>query len=202
MTVPEFQSFLLPLLKLTADGNEHQISEAIKSLSSDFNLTDADKKEMLPSGRQPKLDNRVSWARTYLKKAGLLESTGRARFRITSRGLDVLKTNPAQLNVKFLRQYPEFLEFNMGEIEKGGSNQKLDRTPEELLEASYQELSQDLAQELLDRVKQCSPVFFERLVVKLLVEMGYGGSIKDAGQAVGQSGDGGIDGIIKEDKLG
>ncbi|MCJ7445494.1 MAG: restriction endonuclease [Methanotrichaceae archaeon] len=206
MSVPDFQSLFLPLLKFAGDGEEHQLNDAIQTISAQLNLTEDDKKELLPSGRQTKFDNRVSWARTYLTKAGLMERTGRGRFRITSRGIDVLKTNPTTLNVRFLEQYPEFLKFHEVAHDKGQKTPELaeeaNRTPEEQLETSYLELKQDLAQELLNRVKECSSTFFERLVVDLLVAMDYGGTVKDAGQAVGQSGDGGIDGIIKEDKLG
>jgi restriction system protein len=205
MAVPGFQELMLPLLKLSGDGNEHSLSETIDILASEFGLMDADRNELLPSGRQAKLDNRVGWARTHLGKAGLLESTGRGRFRITQRGIDVLNGNPSEIDIGFLSQFPEFIEFrtlsrqgNRHDGESEGTNQ----TPEEILESSYQNLRSALAESLLQRIKACSPKFFERLVVDLLVAMGYGGSRKDAGQAVGQSGDGGIDGTIKEDRLG
>jgi restriction system protein len=205
MVVPDFQSIMLPLLKITGDSKEHTLREAIDTLSLQFLLSDEDKKELLPSGRQQKFANRVGWSRTYLKKAGLLESTGRGKFRITERGYEVLKSNPSHIDVKFLERFPSFLDF------KGSSHagnkiaepcEEINKTPEELLEASYLELHESLAQELLDRVKKCPPEFFENLVVDLLVAMGYGGSLKDAGKAIGKSGDGGVDGIIKEDKLG
>lgn len=205
MAVPDYQSMMLPLLKIASDRQEHSLGEIIETLALQFGLTDADKQEILPSGRQAKFDNRVGWARTYLKKAGLVESTGRAKFRITERGLQVLKGNPVGINNRFLQQFPEFLEFqNVSRQSNRRDEEELepDQTPEEILELSYQSLRHDLAQELLERVKNSSPRFFENLVVDLLVAMGYGGSRKDAGQAVGQSGDGGIDGIIKEDKLG
>jgi len=139
------------------------------------------------------------------EKAGLLESTGRGKFRITNRGLEILRSNPTGINTRFLKQFPEFLEFqnlSRQENKQDEKDEEPSRTPEEVLEGSYQDLRRDLAQELLNRVKNSSPRFFERLVVDLLVALGYGGSRRDAGQAVGQSGDGGIDGIIKEDKLG
>lgn len=205
MAVPDYQSMMLPLLKIASDRQEHSLGEIIETLALQFGLTDADKQEILPSGRQAKFDNRVGWARTYLKKAGLVESTGRAKFRITERGLQVLKGNPVGINNRFLQQFPEFLEFqNVSRQSNRRDEEEVepDQTPEEILELSYQSLRHDLAQELLERVKNSSPRFFENLVVDLLVAMGYGGSRKDAGQAVGQSGDGGIDGIIKEDKLG
>jgi len=207
MTVPDFQSFLFPLLKALGDGEEHSLHEVIETLAEGFALNDEERRELLPSGRQAKLDNRVAWARTYLKKAGLLESTGRGKFRINDRGLAILKENPSEINVKFLKQFPEFLEFHGGSSKDDNADPEDDttgkiKTPEEVLEAGYQNLRRDLAQDLLDRIMGCSPDFFEKLVVDLLVAMGYGGSRKDAGEAVGRSGDGGIDGIIKEDKLG
>lgn len=207
MTVPDYQSVMLPLLKALGDGEEHGLHEVIKTLADQFELTDEERRELLPSGRQAKFDNRVAWARTYMKKAGLLESTGRGKFRINDRGLAVLRENPREINVKFLEQFPEFLEFRDGsskDVNTDTQNDTADKTktPEEILETSYQNLRKDLAQDLLDRIMGCSPDFFEKLVVDLLVAMGYGGSRKDAGEAVGRSGDGGIDGIIKEDKLG
>lgn len=209
MAVPDYQSFMLPLLKIAGDGQEHSLGDVRELLARQFNLAEEDRKEMLPSGRQPKLDNRISWARTYLTKAGLLEKTGRGKFRITPKGLETLKQNPHEITSSFLEQFPEFLEFKrMERLPKDDASreaepsQKLEQTPEERLETSYQSLRRGLAQELLERVKKCSPAFFERLVVDLLVAMGYGGSRQDAGQAVGQSGDGGIDGVIKEDRLG
>lgn len=211
MTVPDFQSFMLPLLKFTADRQEHRQSEAADALARHFSITESDRKEMLPSGRQTRFDNRIAWAVVYLRKAGFLESPRRGKFRITERGTEILKSNPARINIKFLMEHgnPEFRDFHRPSRQGGDhvepnhdeSNTDL-RTPREILEAGYQEFRRDLAQELLNRIKNCSPRFFEQLVVDLLVKMGYGGSYRDAGQAVGQSGDGGIDGIIKEDKLG
>jgi restriction system protein len=207
MTVPDYQSVMLPLLKALGDGEEHGLHEVIETLADQFELTDEERRELLPSGRQAKFDNRVGWSRTYLKKAGLLESTGRGKFRINDRGLAVLRENPQDINVKYLKQFPEFLEFHGGSSKDDDNDLNDDasdktKTPEEILETSYQDLRRDLAQDLLDRIMGCTPDFFEKLVVDLLVSMGYGGSRKDAGEAVGRSGDGGIDGIIKEDKLG
>jgi restriction system protein len=205
MAVPDYQSIMLPLLKITGDRQVHSLGKVIDTLALQFGLTDEDRQEILPSGRQAKFDNRVGWARTYLKKAGLVESTGRAKFCITERGLQVLNSNPTEINVQFLKQFPEFLEFQSIARQSNRRDEEeieSEQTPEEILESSYQSLRHDLAQELLGRVKGSSPRFFENLVVDLLVAMGYGGSRKDAGQAVGQSGDGGIDGIIKEDRLG
>lgn len=175
------------------------------SLANDFNLSDDELKEVLPSGRQPIFENRVGWARTYLKRAGLIESPRRAIFTITQRGSDVLKQNPERINITFLKQFPEFIEFQNirhDATEETGYNVNANQTPEENLEAIYQQLRKSLAQELINKVISLPPTFFERLVVELLVKMGYGGSIKDAGKAIWRIGDEGIDGTIKEDKLG
>lgn len=202
MAVPDFQSLMLPFLKLLGDGKEHSMSEAIEELAREFNLSEDDRRELLPSGRQAKFDNRVGWARTYLGKAGLVESLGRGKFRISGRGTEVLRTKPERVGLKFLSQYPEFVEFRKARPAARQDDEETEQTPEEILESSYQGLRRDLAEELLERVKRCSPKFFEQLVVDLLVAMGYGGSRADAGRAVGQTRDGGVDGIIKEDRLG
>ncbi len=194
---------MLPLLKLTDDRQVHNFSEVIDALALQLELTDDDRKELLLSG-QPRFDNRVGWARTYLKKAGLPESTGRGKFLITEHGLGVLRSNPTEISLKFLMRFPEFAEFRNSSRQTDRQDEKdeePDRTPEETLESGYQNLRRTLAQELLERIKNCSPRFFEKLVVDLLVAMGYDGSRKDALQT-GQSRDDGIDGIIKQDKLG
>jgi restriction system protein len=205
MPIPDYQSIMLPLLKFAGDKKEHSIREAIEHIANIFNLSEEERREVLPSGQQYIIDNRVSWARTFLKKAGLLESTKRSYFKITDLGLEVLQKNPIEINVKFLEQFPQFIEFRNLRKEKGEEEKEeenLTQTPQELLEYGYQRIKKDLASELLNLVKKSSPRFFEKLVVELLIKMGYGGSLKDAGKAIGQSGDGGIDGIIKEDKLG
>jgi restriction system protein len=208
MAVPDFQTVMLPLLVLMGDGSEHSLAEVIENLGNRLGLSPEEKKELLPSESEPRFDNRVRWSAFYLRKAGLLERTGRGRIRITQRGQQLLQTKPQRIDVNFLKQFPEFLEFKKAARKSDSEdsvailNEEEEETPEETLEASYQNLRGTLAEELLDRVKKCPPKFFEKLVVDLLVSMGYGGSRKDAGQAVGQSGDDGIDGIIKEDKLG
>jgi restriction system protein len=210
MAVPDYQSLMLPLLKTAADKQEHSLSETTENLALQLHLSNQDRNELLPSGKQRKFDNRVHWARTYLVKAKLLTSTGRSKFCITERGISVLKDNPQQINVRFLKQFPEFLEFVGSKENKTNGDtaipqeiiEKTNQTPQEILETSYQSLRQNLAQEILERIKKSPPKFFESLVIDLLIAMGYGGSRKDAGQAVGQVGDGGVDGIIKEDKLG
>ena len=206
MTIPDYQTIMLPLLKLTEDKKEHSIREAIDSISDLFKLSEEQTKEVLPSGRSYIIDNRVGWARTYLKKAGLLEDTRRSHFRITEEGLKTLANSPTEINIKFLQQFSGFNEFRKKKDDEEEQEQVIQedssQTPQELLEYGYQKIKRDLAQELIESVKKVSPRFFEQLVVELLLKMGYGGSLKDAGKAIGQSGDGGIDGIIKEDKLG
>ncbi len=207
VAIPDFQTLMLPLLELASDGHEHSIHDATNALATQFRLSEQDRNELLPSGRQRVFDNRVGWARTYLQKAGLLEATRRTYFRIAPPGTAVLRSHPPRVDVRFLHQFPEFQEFQRAKRPKGDStggdeDEHHERTPDEALEESYLKLRQELAHELLARVMAAPPEFFERLVVDLLVSMGYGGSIKDAGQAIGRSGDGGIDGIIKEDRLG
>ena len=205
MAVPDFQSIMLPLLKLAGDCQEHTYREAIDTLANEFLLIDEDRRELLGSGRLAKFDNRVGWAMTHLKKGGCLESRKRGSFSITDRGLQVLKSNPTEINNAFLRQFPEYVEFKGASRQGSGQLEKDDgrrETPEETVEESCQQLRRELAEELLERVKSCSPRFFENLVVDLLVAMGYGGSRQDVEQAMGRAGDDGIDGIIKEDRLG
>jgi restriction system protein len=207
MAIPDFQSIMLPLLKFLGDEQEHSKRESVEALAKEFHLTNEEMNELLSSGQQAVFDNRVGWARTYMKKAGLVESTRRGFFRITQDGLEVLKKNPEAIDIKFLDQFPGFKEFRQVKRVKKGQEPVFigrddEQTPEELLESGYQKIRQDLIQELLGQIKQCSPIFFERLVVELLVKMGYGGSRQDAGKAVGRSGDEGIDGMIKEDRLG
>ncbi len=211
MAVPDYQSVMLPLLRFAAQkGTEISTSEAVEALAKELRLTEDDLKEMLPSGIQATFVNRIGWASTYMKKAGLLEATRRGFYHITDRGKDLLKKQPTTINVKLLKQYPEFLEFQQlkgtrsgdKSSEPKGTSDISTATPSEALEAAYENLRDELSDELLSRLKKISPAFFERVVVELLVKMGYGGSRADAGKAIGRSGDGGIDGIIKEDKLG
>lgn len=211
MAVPDYQSLMLPLLRFAGEKkDETSTGEAVEVLVKELGLTDEDLKEMLPSGIQSTFVNRVGWASTYMKKAGLFEATRRGYYRITPRGQELLKKQPKAINVKLLKQYPEFLEFQQlkgtrsGEkvSSSGGAPDISTATPSEALETAYENLRDELTDELLARLKKSSPSFFERVVVELLVKMGYGGSRADAGKAIGRSGDGGIDGIIKEDRLG
>lgn len=204
--IPGFQLFMLPILMLLSDKKEHSLKQIIETLANDFKLTEEEKSEMLPSGTQEVFKNRVGWATTYLKKAGLISSPKRAFFVITEEGMTALKLNPEKIDIAFLKNYPSFREFQKSShIVKppaGEPTENNQSTPEEDLESAYGSLRSALAEELLEKVLSLSPQFFEKLVIDLLVAMGYGGSITDAGKAVGKSGDEGIDGIIKEDKLG
>jgi len=206
MAIPDFQSIMLPALRLTNDGKEHLLGETIKFLASEFNLTAEERKELLPSGTQAIFYNRVSWAVIYLRKAGLLESKKRGCFFITERGRKILENEPEKIDTKLLEQFPEFIEFKKAKrkptIEIKKDKPSLEGNPEEIFEAAFQDIKDTLASDLLDMIKSCTPDFFERLVIDVLINMGYGGSRIEAGEAMGQSGDEGIDGIIKEDKLG
>lgn len=206
MGIPDYQSIMLPILEVASDRQDHSLREGIGVLAGQFGLTDAERNQLLPSGRQRTFDNRVGWARTYLGKAGLLESPRRGAFHITPRGLQVIEEAPPQVNVAYLAQFQEFTEFRNQTREPIQSPQSLDtsseQTPEESLEIAYQKVHDDLASEILQIIKDSPPEFFEQVVVDLLVGMGYGGTHQDAGKAVGKSGDEGIDGVINEDRLG
>ena len=208
MAVPDFQALMLPLLKVAADGKEHSLGEARDTLAAQFKLTGDDLAELLPSGKQSKFSNRVAWAKTYLQQAGLLVSTRRAHFQISSRGKDVLKSPPPQIDITFLEQYPEFVAFRtpkpgapepVGEVTAG---QQEPVSPEEALHGAHLKMRAGLASELLALVKAASPKFFEHLVLQLLLKMGYGNFREDAGHVTGKSGDEGIDGVINQDPLG
>jgi restriction system protein len=199
MTIPDFQTIMLPLLELSSDGKNHNIHDVIDTLGKHFNLTDEELNELIPSG-QKRFSNRVGWARTYLTKAGLLEMEEKAIHKITARGLYLLTTKPTEINKKLLEQYPEFIEFKKRKSQHTSTS--IERTPEEIIDDAYEDINEKLAGDILEQVMKCSPSFFEQLVVDLLVKMGYGGSREDAARAVGKRGDGGVDGIIDEDRLG
>ena len=207
MAIPDYQTCMLPFLRHLADGQEHSLRDTEEALAAHFQLSAAERAELLPSGQQGVFKNRIGWARTYLKKAALLASPKRAVFQITERGLKTLSTESVKLDVKYLEQFPEFVEFREVSKPGNGGNTVAEaapatNTPEEAIELAHQGLREQLMAELPTRILGCSPTFFEQLVVELLVKMGYGGSRRDAGERIGQSGDGGIDGIIKEDRLG
>lgn len=206
MAVPDFQSFFKPLLEIAADRKEHSMKEARELIAKNMNLSEADLKELLPSGTQTKYDNRIAWAKSYFVQAKVLEAPRRAYFRITDRGRDLLKKGYDRIDIKILDQYPEFVEFHTMKAASSTDNSQQDtlhlETPEETLQKAYQNIRSDLAAEILEKIKSNSPQFFERLVVDIMISLGYGGSRADAGKSIGQSGDEGIDGIIKEDRLG
>lgn len=198
---------MLPLLRIAGDASAHSLAEAREMLAAEFKLTQSDREELLPSGRQAKFSNRVAWAKSYLQQAGLLVSPRRGHFQISERGRGVLESPPQRIDIKFLEQFPEFVEFrSRPEVVESSteptSSEPESETPEEALEAAHLKIRAGLASEVLARVKSASPQFFERLVVELLLKMGYGGSRQDAGEAIGRSGDEGIDGVISEDRLG
>jgi restriction system protein len=208
MAVPDFQSLMIPVLRAVADGKTYTAAEVNNRVAKDLLLTEADLAELLPSGKNHVFYNRVNWAKYYLFRAGLVSQPRRALWEINQRGRDTLATDVGRITISDLKQYPEFREF-VSHPKKSGGKSTLDeihedtgRDPVEMMETGYEQMRAELARTVLEQAKSCSPEFFEQLVVDLLVAMGYGGSRADAGHAVGGSGDGGIDGIIKEDRLG
>jgi len=207
LAIPDYQTLMLPLLKAVSDNEVHTIRSLYDRLSDEFELTPEERVSKLPSGRVTHITNRISWARTYLRKAGLLVSPVRGMVQITERGLDVLKDNPSRIDNTFLKQFDEFVEFSSGNKAKAKTEQLTlevagNKTPEETLEMAYRELQDELASNLLDVIKNMSPEFFEQLVVDLMLAMGYGGNREAAGRATQYTADGGIDGVINEDRLG
>lgn len=208
IAIPDFQSIMRPLLESLADGTPKDTKHSLNEMLTHFGLGEDALKVMLPSG-QPKMTNRVAWAKSHMKAAGLLESPKRGVYKITPVGVALLKRHHGPINLAVLNQFPGHQVFTQPRSEQAEKVQVVqaetsegEMTPEEHIEFGHDQLRRQLAVELLDKVKTASPQFFEQLVVELLVAMGYGGSRADAGQAVGRGGDGGIDGIIKEDKLG
>ena len=208
--IPDYQSLMLPVLKVTGDGNEHHMKELVSTLIDQFGMTDEEKTRLLPSGTTLVFASRVAWAKTYLKQAGLLSAPRRGVFRITEDGRALLATNPGAIDNTLLNNYASFRDFRdrsrQAEAEPAsptaGGDLSIESTPEDAMAAAYKRLRTELESELLQQVRQATPAFFEQIVVDLSVAMGYGGSHQDAGRAIGKSGDGGLDGIIKEDKLG
>jgi len=192
---------MLPILESIGDGQDRSNQEVASIIAKKLALTDQELQQMLPSGNQKVFINRLAWAKAHLKKAKLVESPARGMLQITPKGKDVLASPPSKINLQFLRGFPSYDWHAKPKVPHETNNDE-ERTPEEVLEDSFQALNEKLAEELLERLKACSPAFFEKLVVDLLVAMGYGGSHADVVQAVGHAGDGGVDGIIKEDALG
>lgn len=202
MPIPDFQSMMLPLLQFSADGSEHSLANARTPLAAQFGLTDEERSELLPSGQQPRFNNRVAWAKVYLERAGLIEKTRRGYFRISTQGLNVLTDVPDRIDIAFLRQFSVFDNFRTKHKDKPDNPAIDEETPEEILQGAYETIRDSLATELLALVKSISPTFFEHLVLDLMLKMGYGGSREDSGLVTNAGADEGIDGIVNEDRLG
>ncbi len=208
MAIPDFQSMMLPLLRISADGIVRSNREIYDMLAETMNVTEEQKAETLPSGLASAFENRAGWSLVYLTKAGLLERRGRGQYSITQIGLDTLKKSPDRIDMRYLKQYEGYQKWRseFASDDASTADEAIEivstGTPQERIDHGYTQFRAALADEVLSKVKSCSPRFFERLVVELLVKMGYGGSVEEAARIVGKSGDGGIDGIINEDKLG
>ncbi len=208
MAVPDFQSLMLPLLRLAGDGMDHAFKDAVEAIAIEFSLTPEERNELLPSSSRTTLFyNRLAWAKTHMTMAGLLQAPRRGVFCITQRGRELLVSQLARIDMKTLQQFPEYERARRGDVQASVEPAMPavafnELTPEESIERAHLSLRKDLARELLESIMQCSPAFFELLIIKLMIKMGYGGSREEAGKAVGRSGDGGIDGIINEDRLG
>jgi restriction system protein len=208
MPIPDYQKLMLPVLRFLSDGLGHPIAEIGERIAEQLKLTGEDLAAKQSSGYQTLFANRVAWAVQYLKSAMVIQAVSRGVYKLTERGVSILKTNPSKITLKTLRQFLEFVQFE-GKTEEPGQTPapatpqvETKATPEETLAESFQVLREALAHDLLDAITNGTPAAFERIVVDLLVSMGYGGSVEDAGKVVGKSGDGGIDWIIKQDKLG
>lgn len=206
--IPDYQSMMLPVLKLAADG-EIKVQNAVIKLADELGLSDEEREQLLPSGKQAVFSNRVHWAKTYLKQAGLLRYPRRGHFEITDRGREVLSNPPDVLNTAFLDAFQDFQEFRDRKKEDQGEpafvseiKKPSDATPDEELRIAHRKINDALAADLLDKVREASPAFFEELIVQLLIAMGYGGSSEEAGRALGRAGDDGVDGVIDQDPLG
>lgn len=214
--IPNYQEFMRPFLQVAykahnnGQANEVKLRDVINQLAEQFNLTDEERTETLPSGKQPVLDNRVGWARTYLTKAGLLDVTRRAHFVITPRGIEALKDN-VDINNEYLKRFDEFVAFKQKNNESTetqnttvlpAAEAESDITPDEALRSAYRKINDALAEEIIERTRKVTPAFFENLLIELLLAMGYGGTGEGAAHALGKSGDNGIDGVINQDPLG
>lgn len=209
MAIPDYQTLMLPVLTVAAEG-ETRVPVAAKIIADRLGLSEDEREELLPSGKQRLLHNRVHWAKFYMSKAGLIDSPKRGSFVATTAGLALLATKPERINVELLKTYSAFTEF-YGQAGSGAEPDQVsaavaatnsEATPEEQIDAAHAVLTSALQTELLQRVLEQSPAFFESLIVDLLVAMGYGGTHEDAARQLGKSGDGGIDGVIDEDRLG
>lgn len=204
MGIPEYQDLMGPLLHLAGDKERHSLREAIQQLADQFDLDEEERTKLLPSGTQPVFENRVGWAKTYLKKAGLLRYPERGSFEITERGLKVLERDPDRIDNDYLKRFEAFQEFRRAS-DSSGEPEEIEeehKTPLEKLEDAHQALEDELKAEVLDELRRVDPTRFEHIVIDLLVAMGYGGSREDVGRNIGGSGDQGVDGLINEDRLG
>lgn len=208
MAIPDYQTLMLPVLKLAAE-DEWRVPMAAEKLADQFGLTEDEREEILPSGRQRVLHNRIHWAKFYMSKAGLIESPKRGLFRATSEGKAVLALNPASIDNETLKAYPAFVEFQDSSVRGQAKDEQpvvkaaaSSSTPEEQIDAAQAVLYSALSSDLLQRILDNSPLFFEHLIVDLLVAMGYGGTHENAALKLGKSGDNGVDGVIDEDRLG
>ncbi len=207
--IPNYQVFMRPFLDVVnaAGGEEVKLRDVINQLADKFELSEAEREERLPSGKQTVLDNRIGWARTYLTKAGLLEVTRRAHFVITERGLNAISNPHTVIDNQYLKQFDEFIAFKDQKNEQpevGESSQSVaeETTPDEALRAAYKQINDALASDILSRTRKVSPAFFEQLLIDLLLAMGYGGSNEGMAHTLGRSGDNGVDGVINQDPLG
>jgi len=202
--IPDFQTIMLPLLKTFQDGEEKTSKELREKMVSYFNISIDEQKEKIPSGKQPLYYNRVAWAIAYLKMADLISSPLRAVYKITEEGKKVLENPPEKITINFLKQFDSFSKNRNPEkdTELDDNNQIVEKTPDELIEIGYKQVKNELSLQILNQIKDCSPYFFEKLVLDLLIKMGYGGSEMANGEVTPKGSDEGIDGIIKEDKLG
>ena len=206
MSIPKYDEMYRAFLDCLADGQAHKSKEIKDAVADIFSVSEKERAELLPSGRQPLFDNRIGWTRTYLKKAGLVGSSSRGVFVITPAGRQVLNENPRKIDNSYLQRFESFREFISPDNEESGTPASAEKvsgkTPQDILDEAFQQINTTLADDLLSEIMRPPPSFFEHLVVKLLTQMGYGGSLEDAGAVIGQTGDEGIDGIIREDKLG
>jgi len=207
MPVPPFQEVMLPILKLASDGQSHSVREIVEYLEQFFQLTEAERQERVPSGQQRTIYNRATWALTHIKKVGLLEPRGtRGSYGIIAVGQDLLATNPSEVNMKMLREYPSYRNFVSRETQateapSAPATESTVQTPEEIIGELSEQLNLQLAEDILDEITSNTEDYFEKLVVDLLVKMGYGG-LEGKGEVTKKTGDGGIDGVIKQDELG
>lgn len=206
MPIPKYDEMYRAFLDCLADGQQHKSKEVKDVVAGVFSVSEKERTELLPSGKQQLFDNRIGWTRTYLKKAGLVQSPSRGVYVITPVGRQVLDENPPQIDNLFLQRFESFRKFispnNEDTITAIPVEKVSSKTPQDILDEAFQQINTTLADDILNEIMKQSPAFFEHLVVKLLTQMGYGGSVDNAGMVIGQTGDEGIDGVIREDKLG